>query len=97
VLWAAIAVVIVSGFGQLLQRGTDIQGSLTNALAAAGVAFPNPFGIFPRHGWYSGVLGAVALIAAITAVLALVSVFVGGRGLCRGGYPAGMPPPGRVL
>ncbi|HEY1345007.1 MAG TPA: histidine kinase [Streptosporangiaceae bacterium] len=80
VLWGAIAVVIVSGFGQLLQRGTDVQGSLTNALSAAGVAFPNPFGVFPRHGWYSAALGAVALIAAITAVLALVSVFVRRRG-----------------
>jgi signal transduction histidine kinase len=80
VLWAAITVVIVSGFGQLLQRGTVVQGSLTNALAAAGVAFPNPFGIFPRHGWYSGVLGAVALVAVIAALLALVSVFVRRRG-----------------
>ncbi|HXZ73850.1 MAG TPA: histidine kinase, partial [Streptosporangiaceae bacterium] len=80
VLWAAIAVVIVSGFGELLQRGTVVQGSLTNALAGAGVAYPNPFGIFPRHGWYSAVLGAVALMAAITAVLALVSVFVRRRG-----------------
>jgi len=80
VLWAAIAAVIVSGFGQLLQRGTVIQGSLTNALSAVGVAFPNPFGIFPRHGWYSGVLGAVALIEVITALLAVASVFVRRRG-----------------
>jgi signal transduction histidine kinase len=80
VLWAAIVVVIVSGFGQLLQRGTVVQGSLTNALAAAGVGYPNPLGIFPRHGWYSAVLGAVALTAAVIAVLALVSVFVRRRG-----------------
>jgi len=47
VLWAAIAMVIVAGFVQPLQRGTDVQGSLTNALAAAHVAFPNPYGFSP--------------------------------------------------
>jgi signal transduction histidine kinase len=76
VLWAAIAVAIVAGFGQLLQRGLVISGSLTNALLAAGVAFPNPFGVFPRHGWYSDVIGAMALVALAAAVLALVSVFM---------------------
>jgi signal transduction histidine kinase len=80
VLWAAIAAVIVSGFGQLLQKGTVIQGSLTNALSAAGVAYPNPFGIFPRHGWYSGVLAAIGVIEVITAVLAVASVFARRRG-----------------
>jgi hypothetical protein len=80
VLWAAIAAAIVAGFGQLLQRGLVISGSLTNALLAAGVAFPNPFGVFPRHGWYSDVIGAMAAVAGITAVLALVSVFVRRRG-----------------
>jgi hypothetical protein len=49
-------------------------------LLAAGVAFPNPFGVFPRHGWYSDVIGAMAAVAGITAVLALVSVFVRRRG-----------------
>ena len=80
VLWAAIASAIVAGLGQLLQRGLVISGSLTNALLAAGVAFPNPFGVFPRHGWYSDVIGAMAVVAGITAVLALVSVFVRRRG-----------------
>jgi hypothetical protein len=56
--------------------GLVISGSLTNALRAAGVAFPNPFGVFPRHGWYSDVIGAMALVALAAAVLALVSVFM---------------------
>ena len=56
VLWIAVAAVMVSGLGQLLQRGTVIQGSLTNALLAAHVGFPNPFGVLPRHGWYSASL-----------------------------------------
>ncbi len=80
VLWVAIATVIVSGFGQFLQRGTVVQGSLTNALSAAHVAFPNPFGVFPRNGLYSGLLGVGALIGVITALLTLASVFVRRRG-----------------
>jgi signal transduction histidine kinase len=75
-LWVAIATVIVSAFGQLLQHGTVVQGSLTNALSAAHVAFPNPFGVFPRTGWYSDLLGVGALLAVTAALLALASVFV---------------------
>jgi signal transduction histidine kinase len=80
VLWGAIAAVLVGAFGQLLQRGTDILGSLTNALEAAHVAYPNPFGVFPRHGWYSQVLVVVAALGLVTGVLALASVFVRRRG-----------------
>jgi signal transduction histidine kinase len=80
VLSGAIAAAIVGGFGQLLQRGTVVSGSLTNALDAAHVAYPNPLGVFPRHGWYSDVVGVVAVIALTTAVLALASVFVRRRG-----------------
>ena len=76
VLWGAIAVAIVGGIGELLQRGTVITGSLTNALDPAHVAYPNPFGVFPRHGWYSGVIAVGGVIAVTTAVLALASVFV---------------------
>ncbi len=80
VLCIAIAAVIVSGFGQFLQRGTVIQGSLTNALLAAHVAFPNPYGVLPRNGWYSDLLGVGALIGVIAALLTLISVFVRRRG-----------------
>ena len=34
VLWGAIAVAVVAGFGELLQRGTVITGGLTNGLGA---------------------------------------------------------------
>ena len=80
VLWVAIAAVIVAGLGQFLQRGTVIQGSLTNALSAAHVAFANPFGVLPRNGWYSNLLGAGALIGVAAALLTLASVFVRRRG-----------------
>jgi len=80
VLWIAIAAVVVSGFGQFLQRGTMIQGSLTNALSAAHVAFSNPYGVLPRNGWYSGFLGAWALIGVLAALVTLASVFIRRRG-----------------
>jgi signal transduction histidine kinase len=80
VLWGAIEVLIVGGFGPLLQRGTMVSGSLTNGLEAAHVAYPNPLGVFPRHGWYSDVIAATAVIALATTVLAIVSVFVRRRG-----------------
>jgi signal transduction histidine kinase len=80
VLWCAIAAVIGAGFAQLLQRGTMIQGSLTNGLLAAHVAYRNPFGIFPRHGWYSSLIAVAGAITLATAVLAVISVFARRRG-----------------
>jgi hypothetical protein len=80
VLWCAIAAVIGAGFAQLLQRGTTVTGSLTNALLAAHVAYPNPFGIFPRHGWYSSLIAVAGAITLATAVLAVISVFARRRG-----------------
>ena len=44
------------------------------------MAFPNPFGVLPRTGWYSNLLGAGALIGVAAALLALASVFVRRRG-----------------
>jgi hypothetical protein len=80
VLWWAIAATAGAGFAQLLQRGTTVTGSLTNALLAAHVAYPNPLGIFPRHGWYSDLIAVAGAITIASAVLALISVFVRRRG-----------------
>jgi signal transduction histidine kinase len=80
VLWCAIAATMGAGFAQLLQRSTVITGSLTNALSAAHVSYPNPLGIFPRHGWYSNLIAVAGAITLASAVLALVSVFVRRRG-----------------
>jgi signal transduction histidine kinase len=74
VLWGAIEVAVVGGAGTLLQRGTVVSGSLTNALQAAHVAYPNPLGVFPRQGWYGAVLAVTAVIALATALLAVASV-----------------------
>jgi len=79
VLWLLTAVVLAWA-AQLLQAGTNIAGGMTNALSDAGVAYPNPFGVLPRHGWFSGLLGVVFGLAVVTVVLVVVSVFVRRRG-----------------
>jgi hypothetical protein len=65
---------------QQLQVGTRIDGGLTNALYAERVSYLTPFGIFPRHGWFSDLLVVVFAVAVITGVLVVVSVFVRRRG-----------------
>ena len=79
VLWAMFAVT-TGWVTQQLQVGTRIDGGLTNALYAARVSYPTPFGIFPRHGWFSDLLGVELAPAVITGVLVVVSVFVRRRG-----------------
>ena len=79
VLWAMFAVT-AGWVAQQLQVGTRIDGGLTNALYAAGVSYPTPFGIFPRRGWFSDLLVVVFAVAVITGVLVVVSVFVRRRG-----------------
>jgi hypothetical protein len=79
VLWVMFAVT-AGWVAQQLQAGTRIDGGLTNALYAAGVSYPTPFGIFPRRGWFSDLLVVVFALAVITGVLVVVSVFVRRRG-----------------
>jgi hypothetical protein len=79
VLWLLTGTVL-AGAAQLLQAGTNIAGGMTNALSDAGVAYPNPFGVLPRHGWFSGLLGVAFALAVVMLVLVVVSVFVRRRG-----------------
>ena len=79
VLWVLIGVVL-SWAAQLLQAGTNIVGGMSNALSDAGVAYPNPFGVLPRHGWFSGYLQVVIILALVTTVVVVISVFVRRRG-----------------
>jgi signal transduction histidine kinase len=79
VLWLLTGTVL-AGAAQLLQAGTNIAGGMSNALSDAGVAYPNPFGVLPRHGWFSGLLGVAFALAVVTVVLVVVSVFVRRRG-----------------
>ena len=79
VVWA-MYVVAVGWAAQMLQAGTSITGGLTNALAAAHATYRNPFGVFPRHGWFSGLMAAIFVLAVVTGVLVVASVFVRRRG-----------------
>jgi hypothetical protein len=79
VLWIMLAV-MVGWASQVLQAGTTITGGLTNALQAARATYPNPFGVFPRHGWYSRFLAVIFALAVVTGVLVVASVFARRRG-----------------
>ena len=81
VLWMMF-VVLAGWASQLFQAGTRITGGLINALGAANAAYPNPFGILPRHGWYSGLLTVIFVLAVVTGILVVASVFV--RRRCAG-------------
>jgi hypothetical protein len=79
VLWA-LAVVAAGLVAQQFQAGTRITGGITNALDAAGVAYPNPLGVLPRNGWFSDLLAGVFILALVAGLLVLASVFVRRRG-----------------
>jgi len=75
VLWAVVAV--AAGWGaQQLQAGTSISGGITNALDAARAGYPNPLGVFPRHGWFGGLIAATYALGVLTGMLVVASVFV---------------------
>jgi hypothetical protein len=79
VLWVMLAVV-PGWLAVQLQAGIAVTGGLTDALAAAGVSYPNPLGIFPRHGWFSGFVAVVYGLVMVTLVLSVISVFARRRG-----------------
>ncbi len=80
VLWAIAAVTAGWVVAAQLQTGTVIDGGITNALAPARAGYPNPVGIFPRHGWFDGLVVASSGLAVLTGVLVVASVFTRRRG-----------------
>jgi hypothetical protein len=78
VLWALLAVA-VGWEAQQLQAGTTIVGGFTNILVAPKATYPNPLGVFPRHGWFSGFLLVTLFLGLVTLVLVVASVFARGR------------------
>jgi len=79
VLWATIVVFAAWGTRQF-QAGTTVDGGITNALVDAHVAYPNPVGFLPRHGWYSDLLAVIFVLAVLTAIAVAASVFARRRG-----------------
>jgi hypothetical protein len=78
VFWA-VFVVVAGAVAQQLQVG-NVTGGLTNALAVAKVAYPNPLGLLPSRGWFSVMLAGVFIFSVITALAVVASVFVRRRG-----------------
>ena len=74
-LWAIFAAA-AGWLAAQLRGGTTVSGGITNAVQAAGATYPNPLGIFPRHGWFSALIGAIFVLALITGALVMASVFV---------------------
>jgi hypothetical protein len=79
VLWA-VAVVTAGLVAQQFQVGIMISGGLTNALNGPKAFYPNPLGVFPQHGWFSGLLTGIFILALVTGLLIVASVFVRRRG-----------------
>jgi hypothetical protein len=77
-LWALVAV-SAAAMAEQLQAGT-VSGGITNALTSVRAVYPNPVGIFPRHGWFSGLTTAIFPLVVITAALSVASVFARRRG-----------------
>ena len=78
VLWALA--VVAAGGAQQFQAGTMISGGITNALNGPGVSYPNPLGVLPQHGWFSGLLAGIFILAVVAGLLVVASVFVRRRG-----------------
>jgi hypothetical protein len=83
VRWA-IAVVTAGWLATQLQAGTAVTGGYVNSLEPAGVTYPNPLGIFPRHGWFSHLVAANFILAAATAIAVVASVFARRRSASKG-------------
>ena len=79
VLWAMV--VVFAGWGtQQFQADTTVTGGLTNALQAGDATYPNPVGFLPRHGWYSDLLTVIFVLAILTVIAVVASVFARRRG-----------------
>jgi hypothetical protein len=72
-LWL-IAICLAGAVAGQMQAGKLIDG-LTDVLDQAGAEYPNPLGIFPRHGWFSGLVGTAYILAMAATLLAVASVF----------------------
>ena len=79
VLWALV-VVAVGLVAQQFQAGIMISGGIIDALDEAGVSYPNPLGVLPQRGWFSGLLAGIFILAVVTGLLVVASVFVRRRG-----------------
>jgi hypothetical protein len=78
VLWTILAAMAGSVAGQM-QAGR-IGAGLTDVFDRTGHSYPNPVGIFPRHGSFSGLLVVAYGLVLIAMVTSATSVFARRRG-----------------
>jgi hypothetical protein len=71
----AFGVVMVATAASQMQTGQLISGGLTDVLDNAHASYPNPVGIFPRHGWFAGFVALAALLTTAAGLTAVASVF----------------------
>jgi len=68
-------VVMAASVLSQMQAGQYISGGLTDILNDSKASYPNPLGIFPKHGWFGGFVAAVVVATFAAALCAVASVF----------------------
>jgi hypothetical protein len=71
----AIGVVLAATVVSQMQAGQLITGGLSDALDKAHAGYPNPVGIFPRHGWFGGFVAVVVALTVAAGLTSVASVF----------------------
>jgi hypothetical protein len=77
--WAMLAVA-AAWTTRGLQAGLTVNGGISEVLFAAKVTYPNPMGIFPRHGWFNVFITVILILVVVIGVVSVASVFARRRG-----------------
>jgi len=82
--WRPVRTGILAAMGasvlSQMQSGQYVSGGLTDILDDSKASYPNPLGLFPQHGWFSGFVFAVVIATMAAAVSVVASVFARRRG-----------------
>ena len=77
----ALSLILAATVASQMQAGQLISGGgLTDVLDNTHASYPNPVGIFPRHGWFGGFIVLVLALAVAAGLTCVASVFARRRG-----------------
>ena len=77
----ALSLILAATVASQMQAGQLISGGgLTDVLDNTHASYPNPVGIFPRHGWFGGFIVVVLALAVAAGLTCVTSVFARRRG-----------------
>ena len=77
----ALSLILAATVASQMQAGQLISGGgLTDVLDNTHASYPNPVGIFPRHGWFGGFIVVVLALAVAAGLTCVTSVFARLRG-----------------